>query len=140
VYRGLTGKRSLRWWGRREGYEDASRLDERVISYQHRTARQDGARYAPASFIAGYLTPEFSLEETISTLEIPVTLVWGREATRPPLAVGRRYEAISDATLLVVDETRLLPHAERPAAFLGALRRSGSFDRLEPEEPTTVRD
>lgn len=138
LYGALTVKRSLRWWGLREGYEDPSSLDDRVIEYQHRTARQHGARYAPASFVAGYLTPERSLGDILGTLDIPVTLVWGREATRPPLAVGRRYEAIGDTTLLIVDETRLLPHAERPEAFLEALRRSGRFDRLETQETAPV--
>lgn len=138
LYRALTVKRSLRWWNAHEGYEDAAAIDDQVIEYQHRTARQDGARYAPASFIAGFLTPETSLADSLQTVEIPVTLLWGREATKPPLAVGRRYEAIGDARLVIVDETRLLPHAERPAAFLDALRGSGRFERLEAEETTVV--
>lgn len=138
LYRGLTTQRSLRWWSARDAYEDASAIDERVIGYQHRTARQEGARYAPASFVAGYLTPDHALGDGLTQLDIPVTLVWGREATRPPLAVGRRYEAIGDATLVIVDETRLLPHAERPEAFLDALRGSGGIDRFESEEATAV--
>lgn len=138
LYRGLTVKRSLWWWAAREGYDDSASLDERIVEYLHRTARQPGARYAPASFVAGYLTPEYALDDTLATLDVSVTLIWGREATRPPVAVGRRYEAAADASLLIVDDTRLLPHAERPDAFLEALRRSGCLDRLEPQEATPV--
>lgn len=131
LFHSLTVKPSLRWWGHREGYEDPAALDERTIEYLHRSARQPGARFAPASFIGGYLTPDWSLRDRLAELEVPVTLVWGREATRTPLAVGRGYAEAGDTGLVIVDDTRLLPHAERAASFLKGLRDAGVLDRLE---------
>ncbi|MFB6112240.1 MAG: alpha/beta fold hydrolase [Halobacteriaceae archaeon] len=130
LFGSLTTPASLRWWGAREGYENPAALAEAEVDYQHRSARQPGARFAPASFIGGYLTPDRSLRSVLSEATLPVTLVWGREATRTPLAVGRGYAAAGDTGLVIVDDTRLLPHAERPAAFLRGARESGALPAL----------
>lgn len=133
MFAALTTKPSLRWWMEREAYEDPSLIDDRLIEYLSRTARQPGARYAPASFIGGFLTPEEPLTETLAGTAVPTTLCWGREATRTPLALGRRYAAAGKADLEIVEDTRLLPHAERPDAFLSTLRDSGALEHLEAE-------
>lgn len=133
LFGALTVESSLRWWGAREGYEDPDALDDRTVDYMHRSARQPGARYAPASFIGGYLTPATNLRTMLEELSIPVRLIWGREATRPPVAIGRGYAAVTDSELQIVDNTRLLPHAERPDAFLEALRASPGLERLEAQ-------
>lgn len=133
MFAALTTKPSLRWWMEREAYADPSRIDDRLIGYLSRTARQPGARYAPASFIGGFLTPEDPLTEILAETVVPTTLCWGREATRTPLALGRRYASSGDADLQIVDETRLLPHAERPDAFLSTLRDAGTLEHLESE-------
>jgi pimeloyl-ACP methyl ester carboxylesterase len=133
LFAALTTKPSLRWWMEREGYEDPGNVDDSIIDYLHRTARQSGARYAPASFIGGFLTPERSLGEMLRAADAPTTLLWGREATRTPLALGRRYAAAAEAELLIIDDTRLLPHAERPDVFLDTLRDSGTLPDLESE-------
>jgi pimeloyl-ACP methyl ester carboxylesterase len=118
---------SLRWFDRREGYYRGP--DEETVAHQWRSAHQPGARFAPAAFAGGALTPETSLTELLADVAVPVTLVWGREATRPPLAAGHALASQADARLVVVDEARLLPHHEHPAEFVGGL--SADLPRLD---------
>jgi pimeloyl-ACP methyl ester carboxylesterase len=115
----LVSRPSLRYYDRVEGYADGA--DETTLDYQWRTAHRAGARYAPASFVGGYLTPGYDLGSVLEDVSAPVTLVWGREATQPPLEEGRALAERADARLVVVGRTRLLPHAERPDAFLEAV-------------------
>lgn len=115
----LVSEPSLRYFDRVEGYADGA--DEATLDYQWRTAHREGARYAPASFVGGYLTPEYDLESVLAEVSVPVTLVWGREATRPSLQEGRALAERADARLVVVGRSRLRPHAERPEAFLEAI-------------------
>jgi pimeloyl-ACP methyl ester carboxylesterase len=115
----LTSRPSLRYFDQREGYHGTA--DDATLDYQYRSAHQSGARFAPAAFVGGALDPEEKLGALLADCEVPVTLVWGREASRPPLAVGRALAEQVDARLLVVDDARLLPHAEHPEAFLDGL-------------------
>jgi len=115
----LTARASLRYFDGREGYHGDP--DEDTVEYQHLTAHQPGARFAPAAFAGGALDATAGLGETLAALDVPVTLVWGREATRPPLSVGRALAERADARLVVVGGARLRPHAEHPEAFLEGL-------------------
>ncbi|MFB6219248.1 MAG: alpha/beta fold hydrolase, partial [Halobacteriaceae archaeon] len=115
----LVSRPSLLYFDRREAYVGGP--DDATLDYQYRTAHQPGARFAPAAFIGGDLDPDTDLGGAIAGLDIPVTLVWGREADRPPLAVGRALAERADARLVVVEGARLLPHAEHPDAFLDGL-------------------
>jgi len=118
----LASKPSIRLFDRWEAYDGGA--DEGTVDYQWRTAHREGARFAPASFVGGYLTPEYSVEAALAAVEIPVTLVWGANATRSPVTKGRELADAVDATLLVVEGARLLPHAEHPDAFLDAVAES----------------
>jgi len=115
----LVSRPSLDYFDEKEAYYGGA--DQATVDYQWRTAHQQGARYAPASFVGGYLTPAASLPETLADVDVPVTLVWGREATTTPLSTGRTLAEQADARLLVVDDARLLPHHEHPEAFLDAV-------------------
>ncbi|NHN49914.1 alpha/beta hydrolase [Halostella sp. JP-L12] len=127
----LASKPSIRYFGADHGYYDASNVPEEEIEYQWQSAHQPGARYAPASFLSGFLGPEMDLEAELAALDVPVTLVWGREAEVNPLSAGRDLAEAADARLVVVDYARLLPHAEHPDQFLDAVR--AALPRIERE-------
>lgn len=114
----IASKPSIRYFNDDHGYYDASKAGEEWQAYEWRTAHQPNARYAPASFISGYLNSDIDLAETLSTLSIPVTMVWGREADITPLSDGRELAEETDARLVVFDRTMLLPHVEFPEEFL----------------------
>ncbi len=114
----LASKPSIEFFYDRDGYYDADRIDEDELEYAWQSAHQPGARYAPASFAAGTLDPDFDLGTELATLETPITLVWGRDAELVPLRDGRRMAEAADCDLVVVDYATLLPHAEHPEKFL----------------------
>jgi pimeloyl-ACP methyl ester carboxylesterase len=125
VFNLLTCEPSLRYFERDHGVSDPAILTEEFIDYRWRTAHQPGARFAPASFVSGFLDPDVDLGSTLAGLE-RVTIVWGREADLPPLERGRELAAAADATLVVIDDAKLLPHVERPEAFMDAVTREPS--------------
>lgn len=120
LFNALTSKVSLRFFDRSLAYHDRGSVTADVVDYQWRTAHQPNARYAPASFVGGWIEPSTSLPESLSTLDVPITLIWGREAKRPRLDAGRELASAVDATLVVIDNSALLPHDEHPNAFLEA--------------------
>ena len=119
---------SLEYFSADHGYYDPARREEGKLDYQWQSGHQHGARYAPASFISGYLDPDFDLVDRITGLDAPVTLVWGREAEITPLREGRDLAEATDSRLLVFDYAKLLPHSEYPGEFVDFLREELSGD------------
>ena len=118
----LTSRGALRYVGADRDYYDPETVPDEVLAYEWQTAHQPGARFAPAAFLAGFLDPETPLDELLSAVETPVTLVWGRNSDRSPLAEGRTLAETADTDLVVFDRAKLLPHAEYPGEFLGVVR------------------
>ena len=118
----LIGSRtSIDYFGADHGYYDVENKPAELTEYQYRSAHRPGARFAPASFVSGYLDPDLDLETAIADLDGPVTLVWGRETELTPLRDGRDLAERTGASLIVVDYAKLQPHVEHPEEFLEAL-------------------
>ncbi|EMA45821.1 alpha/beta fold hydrolase [Halococcus saccharolyticus] len=117
----LASKPSLRYFERDHAIADPSILTEEYIDYRWRTTHQPGARFAPASFVSGFLDPDIDLGDRLAALDIPTTIVWGRDADPPGLERGRELADTADARLVVFDDAKLLPHVERSAAFVDTL-------------------
>ncbi|MDS0477838.1 alpha/beta hydrolase [Natrinema sp. 1APR25-10V2] len=118
LYNLLASKPSIRYFYDRDGYYDSDRIDSDEVQYAWDSAHQPGSRYAPASFAAGTLDPEFDLATELAGLETPTTLVWGRDADLVPLREGRDLAEAADLDLVVIDYATQLPHAEHPAKFV----------------------
>ncbi len=118
----LVSKRSIRHFNADHGVYDMATLPEEVLEYEWETSHQPGARFAPASFVSGFLNPEESLETLLSEVDVPVEFVWGRNAAVSPLAAGRTLAERVDAGLIVVDQAKLLPHVEHPEKFVDIVR------------------
>ena len=123
----LTSKPSIRYFNADHGYYDTDRVSESWIDYEWQTAHQPNARYAPASFISGFLNADVDLEAALGDIDVPVTLLWGREAEITPLRRGRDLAEAADCRLVVVDDAKLLPHVEFPAQVLDVL--DGALER-----------
>jgi pimeloyl-ACP methyl ester carboxylesterase len=121
VFNLIASKPSISYFEADHGYYDPDRKPDGMADYQWQTAHQRGARYAPASFVSGYLDSDLDVAEAISNLAVPVTLVWGREADLMPLSDGRDLAETANCRLVVVDYAKLQPHAEHPDAFLELL-------------------
>ncbi|WP_121822710.1 alpha/beta fold hydrolase [Halostella salina] len=127
----IASRPSIQYFSADHGYYDTDNRDPEKADYQWQSAHQPGARYAPASFISGFLDPDLDLDEAIADLDVPVTLVWGRESDITPLSDGRALADEADARLVVVDYARLLPHAEHPDEFVDAV--APDLPRVEGE-------
>jgi pimeloyl-ACP methyl ester carboxylesterase len=117
----LTSEPSLRYFERDHAVADPSILTEEFIRYRWRTTHQPGARFAPASFVSGFLDPDVDLGDRLAALDVPTTIVWGRDADLPGLERGRELAETADARLFVFDDAKLLPHVEHPDAFVDAI-------------------
>ncbi|WP_336344970.1 alpha/beta fold hydrolase [Halalkalicoccus ordinarius] len=122
IYNLVTSKPAIRYFSADHGYYDMENFSEEKREYEWTSAHQPGARYAPASFISGFLNRPIDLGKELSGLDVPTTLIWGREADITPLRQGRTLAETADARLVVIDRARLLPHAEHPREFVGVVR------------------
>ncbi len=113
----LVSEPSIRHFNADHGYYDIDNLPAEVADYEWETSHQPGARFAPASFVSGFLNPEESLEELLADVDAPVEFVWGRNADITPLSEGRTLAERVDAGLVVIDRAKLLPHVEHPDRF-----------------------
>ena len=114
----ITSKPSIRYFNADHGYDDPASPSEEWIDYEWRTTHVENARFAPASFISGYLNSDLDLAAALADLDVPPTIVWGREAEVSPLTEGRELADASDARLVVFDRAKLLPHVEHPDRFV----------------------
>ena len=118
----LASKRSLRYFQADHGFYDTSHADPEWTEYRWQLTHQPGARFAPASFVGGFLDSDADLEATLADLDVPVTLVWGRDAEMLPVERGRGLAEAADARLVVFDNALLLPHYEHPGEFAAVVR------------------
>ncbi|WP_255150540.1 alpha/beta fold hydrolase [Halorarius halobius] len=106
------------------GFADSDRVTESWVDYDWRVAHQKGARYAPASFVSGYLNLDADLGARLADLDAPTTVVWGSDARMPDPETGREMAERAGAEFHVVDGADLLPHAEQPDAFLDVVEKA----------------
>ena len=76
LYNLLTSKPSIRYFLADHGFAGA--IPEEWVDYDWRTAHQEGARFAPASFVAGFLNSRVDLGDKLAALSAPVTVQIGR--------------------------------------------------------------
>ncbi|MFB6172922.1 MAG: alpha/beta fold hydrolase [Haloarculaceae archaeon] len=117
----IVSKRSIRRNLAGHGFHDPANITDELVDYDWRAAHLPGARFAPASFVGGFLDLDVDLGETLAGLDEPVTLVWGREAETTPVSTGRELAETADAQLIVFDDADLLPHVEFPSEFADLL-------------------
>lgn len=122
LYNALTSKPAIRWFLNDHGFASEGSITDEWVDYDWQTAHQPGARYAPASFISGFLDVDTDLGADLAALDVPVTVVWGTEANLPDPETGRELAEIAGAPFVGIADADLLPHAEHPDAFLDAFR------------------
>ena len=118
LFDALVSKPSIRYFNADHAYADPSAVSAAWTDYQWRTTHQPNARFAVASFVAGHCNSSLDLDAALGETDVPVTLVWGRGATLPPLSRGRTLAEAADARLVVFDHAKLLPHVEHPEEFV----------------------
>jgi pimeloyl-ACP methyl ester carboxylesterase len=143
LFNAITSKPAIRYFNADHGYYDPANITPELVDYQWQTSHQPGARYAPASFIGGFLDLDVDLGNVLSKLDVPITLVWGRQAEITPVEGGKKLAEAADARLVVFDEADLQPHVEHPAQFLRQVvygEATGEVTNIEIEEPGAVEE
>lgn len=125
----ISSKPSIRYFNTDHGYYDAANMTDDIVDYEWQTAHQPGARFAPASFVSGFLDPETGLTETLGAVDARVTLVWGRNADISPLSEGRTLAEAAETGLVVFDKAKLLPHVEHPEQFVDVLAEEAAVEQ-----------
>ncbi len=138
LYNLIASKPSIDYFAADHGYYDVRNKPEGLAEYQWQSAHQDGARYAPASFVSGYLDSDVDLAAAIADLDVPTTLVWGREAEITPLSDGRDIADAAGCRLVVVDYATLQPHVEHPDRFLDVLSAETGVSLGETDEGVAI--
>lgn len=116
LYNLLVTPPSLRYFLKQQAYFDPTHITDDIIDAYFTTTHQPGARYAPASFISGFLN--LSVEQTWPRLTHPTLLVWGREALSTPVEQAQAFLRLRpDVHLEVFDSARLLPNDEYAPGF-----------------------
>ena len=135
LFNAVTSKPAIEYFNADHGYADPDGPEAEWAEYEWRTAHQENARFAPAAFLAGDLDSELDLAGTLAELDVPTTIVWGRETELTPVSQGEELARAAGAELLVFDRAKLLPHVERADAFLDYVL-SGKL----PEDFSVIRE
>lgn len=115
-YNVMASERSIRDYARRSLFYDHRRVTNRLVANFYATSHQDGAQYAIAAFLAGYLN--IDMRESFARLVQPVVLVWGRQDLTNPVAKGIALTDLNPRVRLeVFDYCRMLPEQEHPEDF-----------------------
>ena len=132
----LTSKPSIAYFNADHGYWDPEKAGDDWPDYEWRTTHQTNARFAPASFVSGFLNGDVDLAGALAALETPTTIVWGREADLPPLSAGRELADAAGCELVVFDDAMLLPHVEFGDQFAGVVAGERPDDAVTVEQET----
>ena len=120
----ISSKPSIRYFNADHGYDDPTNPSDEWTDYEWRTSHVENARFAPASFVSGYLNSDLDLADALAEMDAAPTIVWGREAEVSPLSDGRELADASGARLVVFDRAKLLPHVEHPGRFVETVEES----------------
>ncbi|MES3516906.1 MAG: alpha/beta hydrolase [Natronomonas sp.] len=118
LYNLIASKPSIRYFLSDHGFAQEASVTEEWVNYDWTTTHQPGARYAPASFLAGFLSLDIDLGAAIEATEIPTTILWGEDTELPPPSVGEELAKEASARFLVFENADLLVHAEHPEEFV----------------------
>ncbi len=116
-----TSRSGIAGYLRREVYTDSCRVDDALIDEHYRSSHQPGAHAALAAHLSGYLN--HGVRDILGRLDLPVWIIWGRQATSPPVESADLWlRQLPDAEIEVVESAGILPHAEAPEELVSKLQ------------------
>jgi len=135
VHNLISSGASIRYFLADHGFSSAAAVPEEWVEYDYATTHVPGARYAPASFLSGFLNLDADLGALLTALResgVPITICWGGAAEVTPLEQGRELAESAAVKLVVLEDADLLPHGEFPDEFLSVLRDELSVESSTP--------
>ena len=138
AFNAMVSRRNLRRW-LEEAYADNTLVTSGLIGTAYDVSHQQGARHAPAAFIAGHLN--IDIRRALRRLHQPALLFWGEEAQIAPVEEIRGFRALKpDFDVHILSPAGDLPQDERPDDFNVILstwlnRRLPSFAHTQSTPP-----
>lgn len=100
----------------RRDFHAAERVDAQTIEHHYQSSHQPGSHWALAAFLSGYLNHR--IDESLTRLDTPTWIAWGRQATMPPVEIADFWlSRIAQAELEVFEGAGNQPHSELAARF-----------------------
>lgn len=97
-------------------FADPARATTTIVDRYYDNAHQPGASYAVRDMMAGRTDLDLACE--LSCVQAPVVLAWGRYDELVPVQEAQPLrEAKPDATLIVFEQSAMLPNVEEPDRF-----------------------
>lgn len=97
-------------------FADPARATTTIVDRYYDNAHQPGASHAVRDMMAGRTDLDLACE--LSCVQAPVVLAWGRHDDLVPLQDAQPLrEAKPDATLIVFEQSAMLPNVEEPDRF-----------------------
>lgn len=116
LYHALVSRRGLRYYLGGMAYRDPSLVTDGLIESYHRTAHGPGAKYLPASFVAGKLN--LPVADYWPRVPQKTLICWGKEAKTTPVYEMEDFTRRNPRSEpRVFRDAALLPHDERSEAF-----------------------
>lgn len=114
IYNAMSSRAGIRHFLRLT-YGGTREVSDDLVDYYYTMAHQRGARFAPASFLAGALdTP---VHDAYPRLQQPILLIWGKNARFTPLEHARAFRLANPRADLRVFDTGALPQDQNPGEF-----------------------
>lgn len=121
VYNAIASRPAMKEYLARRIYHDPAHVTPELVAQFHTAAHQPGGDRVLPAFASGKLN--FDVRELFpGVVDLPL-IVWGRHAVESPLSQAEPFlKANANAKLEVIESAGMLPHDERPDAFLAAVR------------------
>jgi pimeloyl-ACP methyl ester carboxylesterase len=105
----------------RYGFSNPERIPDEAVEVFTTCAQQYGAEHSILNLLSGRFT--LNLEERLSMLAHPVTLIWADKAIFPPLEWAYRLQSeIGNSSLVILQDTGVLAALESPAEVVQVLK------------------
>lgn len=120
----VSSKLYCRWFLKKYVYSDCSSVSDELVNKYYYPAHFGGAnnRYVLAAFLSNYLNVD--IERLIGKVDIPVHVVWGADNMLNPIENFNDLKLNNPRiTLSVFEDTKLLPHVEKPKSFYKVCRK-----------------
>ena len=116
LYHALVSRAGIRYYLENMAYHDPALVTEAVVDDYHRSGHGPGAKYFPASFVAGKLN--LGVANLWPRVPHKSLLCWGQEAETVPLSDLNNFAQNNPRSEpRVFRDAALLPHVERAATF-----------------------
>jgi pimeloyl-ACP methyl ester carboxylesterase len=105
-------------------FGSSERVYPEIVSAYLQSAQQPNAEYAALAFVRGDLS--LDLAQYVPQLKTSTILIYGRETEYTSPELGQRFASLNPTAIRAVeylDDTRLTPHLEQPAVFIGLMQK-----------------